>query len=427
MKLTLIRPRYKSIWESLACGYIASYLKKYYHGDLEINFYDGFFDSDKTIIDGSVDSDFTAFSCTSPQIRHALSLAKAIKEENPEIYTVFGGHHPSSLEADTIANQQVNIVVVGEGETGMLEILNDWDKYRKVGKEKEFPRCLVIPSTTIEDLDSIPFPDRRLIRQDRTLALTWKNDGERIASVLSGRGCFTRCVFCTGDRDVFGTRVRKRSIGNVLDEMSQLVDEWNVEFIKFADAELNSRLSWVQDFCHEKIRRKLEVPFGCNIHASIMNKATVELMKKAGCREFWIGVETGSPRILKEIKKGTTIKQIENVFKWTKEAGIKRRAYFMVGHEHETRADFDMTLDLASKLDSDMYGCTILAPFPGTEIYDRYKEKLGLDRVDWSGVDEYSNKIWETPNFSNEELHELQAEFTEKFRNKLCFRQKRDE
>ena len=205
VKVTLIRPHYFSVWESLALGYIASYLKKHYPGDLEIKFYDGFFDSDKTIIEGSVDSDFVGFSCTSPQMKHALTLAKAIKEENSSVRTVFGGHHPSSLSEETLAYPQVDIVVRGEGEQGIDDLVR-WKEV--VGA---LPRKQLYDSPLIKDLDTIPFPDRKLIRQDRTLALTEKNDGERIASVLSGRGCPFRCVFCTGDRDVFGPHVRKRT------------------------------------------------------------------------------------------------------------------------------------------------------------------------------------------------------------------------
>jgi len=421
VKVTLIRPHYFSVWESLALGYIASYLKKHYQGKLEINFFDGFFDSDKTIIEGSVDSDFVAFSCTSPQMKHALSLAKAIKEENPEIYTVFGGHHPSSLEADTMANQQVDIVVVGEGETGMLDVLNDWDKYGKAGKEKEFPRCLVIPSDIIDDLNVIPFPDRKLIRQDRTLALTEKNDGERIASVLSGRGCPFHCIFCTGDRDVFGSKVRKRTVGNVLDEIEQVIADWHIDFLKFADTEINTSTYWVQAFCCEKFKRKITIPWGANIHATIMDRTTLEYMSEANCREIWVGVESGSPRILQEIGKGVTVRQIENVFRWAKELGIRRRAYFMCGFRSETREDFEMTLKLAEKLDADVVGMTIPCPYPGTALFSEE-----FKNVDWSKADEYGNDFWRTEHFSSEQLKAMQAEFTEKFKDRLCFRQ-RDE
>jgi anaerobic magnesium-protoporphyrin IX monomethyl ester cyclase len=390
----------------------------HYGGYLELRFFDGYFDSDKTITEGSVDSDFAAFSCTSPQMKHALSLAQQIKQQDPEVKTVFGGHHPSSLPLETLKLPNVDIVVQGEGETGMLRALIE-----------ETPRSEITTALTriyheplIENLDRIPFPDRKLIRQDRTLALTEKNDGERIASVLSGRGCPSHCSFCTGDRDVFGARVRKRSVGNVLDEIEQLVSEWHIDFLKFADAEINTSLYWVQGFCLEKIRQKITVPWGANIHATLMNQFTMDIMKKANCREIWVGVESGSPRILKEMQKGVTVKQIENVFKWAKATGIRTRAYFLTGFPSETREDFDMTLDLAEKLDADVYGMTVLCPFPGTQLYsEKFKD------VDWSETDEYGNDFWRTEHFSSEQLRAMQAEFTEKFKDRLCFRQRREE
>ena len=411
VKCVLIRPRYLSVWESLACGYIASYLKRYYKGDLELQFFDGFFDTDEEIIKGSVDSDYVGFSCTSPQMKHALALAEEIKRQNLKVKTVFGGHHPSSLPEETKAYPQVDIVVTGEGETGMLMAL-----------QKKRTTCAYLP---IENLDTIPFPDRRLIRQERTIAITEKNDGERIASVLSSRGCFFNCVFCTGDHDVFPGAPRRRSVGNVLDEIEGLVKEWRIDFLKFSDVELNTSKQWLQDFCREKVARHITVPFGCNIHAALIDKWTLEMMKDANCREVWIGIESGSPRILAEMGKSITVPMVENVFRWAKEVGILRRAYFMCGFSSERREDFDMSLELAERLDADRYGLTILAPYPGTQVYSDYKDALGLERVDWSSVDEYSNNVWGTPAFSNQQLKDLQKEFTEKFRDRLVWRQKK--
>lgn len=409
MRITLIRPRYQSIWESLACGSIASYLNRYYGGKLQLRFFDGFFDTDKEIIEGSVDSDYVGFSCTSPQMRPALDLAAKIKEQNPRVTTVFGGHHPSSLPKETLEEDVVDIVVVGEGENGMLEIIRQ-------GRIEGIWR-----SPVISDLDSIPFPDRHLIRQDRTLALTEKNDGKRIASVLSGRGCPFRCVFCTGDRDVFDSVVRKRSVSNVLDEIKQLVDMWHIDFLKFADAEVNTATKWVQQFCLQKVSRGIDVPFGCNIHATVMDKETIQLLKDAHCEEIWVGVESGSPRILRAIKKGVTVKAVKNVFRWAKQVGIKRRAYFMVGFPQETRGDFEMTLKLAEKIDADIYGMTVLCPYPGTALYNATLHS----NVDWSVTDEYSNDFWSTENFTNEDLKRMQAEFLDKFKDRLCFRQRK--
>lgn len=408
VKVTLIRPRYRSVWESLALGYIASYINRYYTKHmLKLTFFDGFFDRDEKIIDGSVNSDYVAFSCTSPQMKHALQLAMKIKDENPRVTTVFGGHHPSSLPKETLELPNVDLVVQGEGETGMLAVLEQ-------GRIEGLWR-----SVSIENLNYIPFPDRKFIHQDRTLALTKKNDGERIASILSGRGCLFHCAFCTGDHNIFGTQVRKRTVDNVLDEIKQLVHDWHIDFLKFADAEINTNIFWVQAFCAEKFTQGITVPWGANIHAAIIDRTTLEFMKKANCREIWVGVESGSPRILKEMGKGTTIQQIKNVFKWARGCGIRTRAYFMVGFPSETQEDFEMTLDLAEKLDADVYGMTVLCPYPGTQLYSKkFKD------VDWSKADEYGNEFWRTEHFSSEHLKALQAEFADKFKDRLCWRQK---
>ncbi len=407
MKLTLIRPYYHSVWESLACGYISSYLKAFYHQKpLELKFFDGFFDNDKDIVRGSTDSDYIGFSCTSPQMKPALMLTSEIKKLNPQCITVFGGHHPSSMPEETIKHPQVDIVVQGEGETGLLAILN---LKRKKG---------ILKSRIIENLDTVPKADRKLIHQERTLALTEKNDGERIASVLSSRGCLFNCVFCTGDHDVFRGNVRRRSVWHVLEEIQHLVDQWHIDFLKFADAEINTNLEWLREFCNEKIREGITVPWGANIHAAIMDYDTLELMHRANCREIWVGCESGSPRILKTMGKGITVEQVKHVFAWAKQVGLRRRAYFMVGLPSETRTDFDLTLKLADEIDADTYGMTVLCPYPRTSLYS---EKYA--GVDWSLTDEYTNNFWRTDCFSNEELKQLQTEFTEKFEDRLCVRQ----
>lgn len=409
MKISFIRPRYRSVWEPLNIGYIVAYLKRYFRekNSLQLKFFDGFFDEDWRIIKGARDSDIVAFSCTSPQMKHALCLAHELKLKNPNLFTVFGGHHPSALPWKTWKLPQVDAVIEGEGERAFLEYVRD-------------PTKGIFKRGFISNLDSIPFPDRKFIRQDRTIALTEKNDGERIASILSSRGCFLKypCIFCTGDHDVFGDKIRRRSVNNVLNEIEKLIADWKVDFLKFADAEINSSVNWLKEFCYNKIKRGIDLPFGCNLHAGNITKELLELLKKAGCREVWIGCESGSPRILKEIRKCITVGQIIKVFDWGKEAGLTRRAYFILGSPSENLRDIRLTEKLAKRIDADIYGFTLMAHYPGTAIYDPIKDK----DVDWGQVDEYSNNIWETKYLTNSELKQQQERLVELFKDRLCWR-----
>lgn len=189
MKIVFIQPKTFHTWEALNIGYMASYLRLYgYHN---IGFYSGFFDSDEEIIKSCEGADIIGFSCTSPQMKHALYLAKAIK--NSKNYIVLGGVHPSALPEDTLENGWVDAVVVREGEKAFLEIV-------KGNRER------VVRHAYNQNLDDLPFPDRHLIKQERNIQQAYQDNGIRIASIFSSRGCPFRCTFCAS-HSVWSRRV----------------------------------------------------------------------------------------------------------------------------------------------------------------------------------------------------------------------------
>jgi radical SAM superfamily enzyme YgiQ (UPF0313 family) len=411
-RIIFIQPKvgYKgaSFWDALGIGYIISYIKASgFSGEIE--FYSGAFDSDDVIIKACSNADFVGFGFTSPQMKHALHLSRKIKRINPNCKTVFGGWHPTAVPEQTASNPEVDYVVVGEGEEGMLKIING-----EVGKDER-----IVFSKPIGNLDELPFPDRKAIKVERHIQVAYRENGERITSIQGGRGCPFQCIFCS---EYLMTKdlVRRRAPSKLVNEIEYVIDEYSVDLLKFVDPEINSSIQWVKDFYKEVIKRKVDVEFEANLHATLVDREMLELMKKANFRQIDIGVETGSPRMLKVIRKGTTIEQIKKVFKWSKEVGLLRRAYFMVGFPDETPEDVELTFKLAEELDPDVVGMTILCPFPGTTLYDSnlYKE------VDWSKADEYRNDLYRTRKFSNEELRAIQDKFVKAFKNKLCYRLK---
>jgi radical SAM superfamily enzyme YgiQ (UPF0313 family) len=403
-KIVFVQPYYHSVWDALGLAYIGSYVKANYDGDLKVDFYQCFFDSNDQVLNGSIDADIVGFSCTTPTLKHGLDLASKIKKLNPNVWTVFGGWGPSAQPKEIADYSQVDTVVVGEGEESMLKIV-------------EGNRDKIIWSQPIRDLDSLPWPNRELIRVDRTIALTEKNDGERITSVQGGRGCPFSCVYCC-EKVVSQHKIRRRNVSNLLDEIEFITNKYRLDLIKFVDPEVNPVRSWVKNFCREAIKRNLNVEFEANIHASFVDKEMFTLMKRAGFRQVDIGAETGSPRIMKDIRKGTTIELVRKAFHLAKKAGILRRAYFIVGMPNETREDVELTFKFAESLEADIYGMSILCPFPGCDLYSQSR----FADVDWAIQDEYTNDFYNTKYFSNEELKEIQQRFVETFRDRLCYR-----
>lgn len=413
MKIVFIQPNvgFKGhTWESLGVGYLISYLKKNYNKELDINFYSAFYDSDEDIINGAKDADIIGFTATSPQFKHGLELAKKLKTKDNLI--VFGGVHASNLPETVISSEYVDVAVVGEGEKAMLKIVENKEKGIKMEKE-------TMNLGFIEDINEIPFPDRKAIKNERNISTAYKDNEMRIASILSSRGCPFTCSFCSS-HCVWGRGSRLRSSLNIIEEFEDLINNWKIDFVKFSDDTFTVDKQRVIDFCKLKMERGIKTPYGANAHINTMDEEMIKYLKESGCQELWYGVESGSPKILKDMHKNTNIDNIKEVFRLTKKYGIKTRAYFLLGMPNETIEDIKMTENLCDELEPDIVGFTLLAPYPRNEHFN-YEE---MKDWDWSSFDEYNNNWVKTNTLSNQELKDEQKRLIEKYKKQITFRQK---
>ena len=409
-RVVLVQPYYENIWEPIGLGFIASYLKKHYKGDLDLQCFQGNFDKDEVIIEACVDSDVVGFSCTSPAYPHALKLAEVIKKKSPKTRTVFGGFHPSALPQECAAHPYVDQVVIGEGEEEFLEIIN--------GKTDP------IVQGTKPPMQELAWPDRDVIKNYRTVDLCESMNGKRIASFQCNRVCPVNCVFCAENiiSGIFNKRnnpVRSRDVGEMCDEIEHVIKQLDINYFKFVDATFDISPSFVIEFCKEKIKRGITTEWECLIHCSFTTEEMFTWLKKAQCHQVNMGVESGSDKILKDTGKGLRVKTVKKAFAWAKNAGIERRGFFLFGMPNETREDLLLTEHLIDEIKPDVVGFTILCPYPGTALY---VEELHKD-VDWEYADEYSNDFWHTEHFTNIELKAQQAYFKTKYDLLLCERQ----
>jgi len=408
-KVVLIQPYYENIWEALGLGFIASYLKKHYKGELELKFFQGNFDKDEDILSECFGADIVGFSCTSPAYPHALRLAKTIKQESPSTRTVFGGWHPTALP-EIVEEEAVDQIVLGEGEVSFLDIVNG--------------NTDPVVQGTKPSWDELEWPDRDLIKNKRTVDLCESMNGLRIASFQGNRVCPVNCSFCaerlvTGRFNSKTNPIRSRDPKELCDEIEYVIKDLELDYFKFVDATFDINPTYVINFCKEKIKRNITTPWECLIHASFANEEMFKWLKKSNCNQVNIGCESGSDKILKDVGKGLRIETIQKVFKWAKTYGIERRGFFLLGMPNETREDIRLTETLIDGLDPDVVGFTILCPYPGTDHYD---PELHKD-VNWETADEYSNDFWKTEHHSNIELKAWQAYFKTKYDLLLCERQ----
>lgn len=411
MKVVFIQPKCGfdgNTWESLSVGYMGAYLKEHFMGDLDLKFFSAFYDTDEEIFEESQDADVIGITCTSPQYKHGLALAKKIKSKSNTV--VLGGSHISAMGQVLTTEKSIDSVVVGEGEQAILDIVKAVDNGHRVKK--------VMTKPYIQNLDSIPFPDRELIKNERNISQAYKDNGIRITSVLSSRGCPYMCSFCCS-KNVWGKTVRYRSPNNVLDEIAYLVDTWKIDYLKFADDTFTVNRSNVKEFCKEKVARGLNVPFGANAHINTITKELIEDLVKANCTGLWFGVESGSEKILGQMHKNTNVSRIKKIFALVKDYGIETRAYFLLGTPKETMEDIRKTEELCEAINPDIVGFTLLCPYPKNEYYESRMENW-----DWSEFNEYSNE-WQTKErLPDKVLKEEQNRLLSKFAKKVTFQQK---
>jgi len=408
MKATLIQPYYHNIWESIGLGYIGAYAKQ--HTDVELDFYQAYFDSDATILENAKNSQIVAFSCTSPTFKHAVNLSKRLKELNPKVHILFGGTHVSSIgEEILVENTSIDQIVIGEGEKAFCKIINGERSPIVQGFKPSF--------------DQLVWPDRDLIKNHRTIDFCEKLVDKRIASFQANRGCPFRCKFCS-ERAITGifnrktNPIRTRPIHDLLNEITAVNEKYKLDYFKFVDATFDISPEFVISFCKEKISKGINLEWECMLHATFVNEEMFYWLKESNCNQVNIGCESGSSKILKQTNKGVTVEKIRKAFAWGKKHGVKRRAFLILGTPEETEEDHQLTEDLLDEIKPDVIGFTILCPYPGSDFYSsKFKD------IDWSKTDEYSNTFWCTKNFTNQELKEKQEYFIKKYENILCERQ----
>ena len=310
-------------------------------------------------------------SLATGQVSSGTKLIKIAKEIDKDIICMIGGPHPSALPEKTLEETDADVCIFGEGELTTLEFV----KAVYEGKELDGIRGLAFkkngaikknpPRALISNLDDIPFPARHLIlstaeySKDSETALTSIH-----ATMMTSRGCPFRCAFC--DKSVFGRSFRYRSAKNVVDEIETLVKSYNVQSIRFFDDILTAIPKRVKEICDELIKRNLKIKWSCEARVNTVNPEMLKMMKNAGCTEMHFGIESGDQKILDLQQKDITLDQAREAVKWTNEAGIESRGYFIIGLPGDTKKTINETIQFGRSLNLGYIGIFMFTPYPGT-------------------------------------------------------------
>ena len=315
------------------------------------------------------------------QRQNAHEIYRLAKKSNPNIITVAGGAHPTVMPELVLSDDNVDFVVLGEGEEAILHILKMIEE--KVGDTqrdgigfKENGKNIVIPKTKfIHDVDSIPFPAWEVMNLKSYFGLEGshgKRHHARFVPIVTSRGCGAGCTFCSAHR-VWGRRYRMRSTENVIEEMRQLKNKYGIEELMFEDDNLTWNIKRAEKIFDLMIENKFnfawDTPNGTAAFA--LTKSTIMKMKESGCYQLNLALESGSQYVLDNIiKKPLKLTKAKPLIKYAKEIGLRTSIYLIIGMPGETLEQIKETFFMAKELGIYYPHVSIATPYPGTKLYD---------------------------------------------------------
>jgi len=363
----------------------------------------------------------TSMTFTLIDVLKTIDLVKRVEKElNKKIIIVLGGPHVHLFPEETINLKGVDYLIKGEGEEpffNLLEALEDRGELSEING-LVFKKDNVIinnpVNALIDNLDELPFPDRKLLPIKKYSSILSSN--KIVTTMFTSRGCPFQCSFC--DRPHLGKKFRARTANNIVDEMEECLKLGIEEILVYDDTFTVDRQRTL-DVCNEIIERKLKFVWDIRARVDTVDIEVLKKLKQAGCVRIHFGVEAGTKKILKVLNKGIDLNQVEIAFKEAKKVGIERLGYFMIGSPEETEEDIYKTIEFAKKIDPDYVSITILTPYPATEIYQKALDQKVIKSDYWKEFarnpkKEFVTQYWEKE-LTKKELFNLLDIFYKKF------------
>ncbi len=401
MRILLVSPESK-VWNSRAhlhngLGYLAGALLA--SGYTDVTLHDGAVEDESVAqaLDRAIAEkrpyDVVGISSPTVLVENAWAAARDAKARGA--ITILGGPHLTLQPDESMHKPQVDLVVRGEGESAIIEILRILEDGGSVS-DARFSNVLGLSWRTAEgnvmhnldrplraDIDNIPLPAYHLFKIERYTNLQPLTDGldphARAYTIVTSRGCPYKCIYCS--KPITGDTWRARSVENVVKEWRMLVRDFHATEIGVTDDIWNLDMQRAKELCRALIAEGLSTVPWVTIHGMKVNHTDLELfqlMKAAGCKRVGFGVESGDEYILKRvIKKSQTFDMVRAAFKNARKAGLQTMGFFIFGMPEETEETMEKTIRLALELDPDLAHFMIAAPYPGTELW-KLVEKEGI-------------------------------------------------
>jgi radical SAM superfamily enzyme YgiQ (UPF0313 family) len=360
----------------------------------------------------------SALTCEAESLHRTAGMAR---EHSPGAKVVVGGPHISACTSDVIEDDNIDVLVTGEGERAFAELISRIDSGEALagtpgtavreGGEVHWEQA----GEPISDLDSIPFPAWDLVDVATYARLGRAGNVRRgrYLPVFTSRGCPFHCFYC---HNIFGRRFRCRSAGNVVEEIRSIVEDHGITDIEVYDDIFNLDLDRAKSICRQLIDLDLglSISFPNGVRADRLDRELVELLAEAGTTNLAVAVETADEGLQRTIGKNLDLDRVMKAITWADQAGIVTNGYFMIGFPGETADQIRKTIEYAERTDLYFASFFIVTPYPGTPLWDQTMDSGESDSLDFRRYN-YLSGYFNLGELSSEELRLLQREAYKRF------------
>jgi radical SAM superfamily enzyme YgiQ (UPF0313 family) len=307
--------------------------------------------------------------------------------------TVVGGPESANYPAEYLA-RGADVVVIGEGELTMEELLPALaarGPHRLHGiagtvfRDEDGQIVHNLPRAQIEDIDSLPWPDRDAIDIPRYVDAWRTHHGMGSVNLITARGCPYKCRWCS--HAVFGYTHRRRSPASCADELQSIVERYAPDQVWYADDVFTIHHRWLVEYHEELEKRGLRIPFETISRADRMrgsqaraheDETIIRTLAEMGCWRIWIGSESGSQKILDAMQRDVTVEEVQWASRAARRHGIQVGMFLMWGYEGETFEDIEATVEHVKRSAPDTFLTTVSYPIKGTPYFQEIADRIIL-------------------------------------------------
>ena len=334
----------------------------------------------------------------------AHKIAKICKEEMPDCTLVVGGVHAEAMPEQMLKNSSIDCVVRGDGENGMISIMQEKD-FKNVAGVSYFDNGKIVhnPAAKVQmDLDIYPQPAYHLVDFANYFPPVGTYRKFPAINMLMTRGCPGKCTFCNSAM----TTLRASSPRRIVDQIKNLYHNYGIRQIMFYDDTFTVLKKVCLEFCELLEKEKLDLSYVAYVRGDCFSQELAAAMKRSGCHQVLMGIETGSAEIAKKIGKPIQKERYKESVRIAHENGLEIRGSFIVGNLGETRETMEETLKFAIDLDIDFMQLNISTPYPGTALYQELVAKGMLRHKDWNAYGQ-EEIVYDQLNITDQEIHKF--------------------